>query len=315
MSGEHNGVRALFEDATPHFAYIHCHNHCPALCFAHLLPQFEDFEKFDGLLLNHYLLLKHSSIKQSIFEEVQNAYKLCALKLVKAAVTRWLSHGKAVQRVLDRYEALVASLDAIYLRKQEAAVRRLRDELIQPNVIATMCFLADVLQSTNMLQTILQGACLNFLQIPVEVNKLLNTLRSKADQLMEPPTCYFAKLNDISSRSAGVRFRSRSYEEFDIAKFNVTTVKPFIEALVKEIEEAFKIPEHLKGFTAIDLLLFPFDATNLQDFGKEGINSLASFYGQANSDAETVVLPVVNGQALVHQYKGCKVYVMKYLNE
>lgn len=68
--------------------------------------------------MNLYLLLKHSSIKQSIFQEVQNAYELRALKLIKAVVTRWLSHGKAVQRVLDRYEALVASLDAIYLRKQ-----------------------------------------------------------------------------------------------------------------------------------------------------------------------------------------------------
>ena len=48
---------------------------------------------------------------------------------------------------------------------------------------------------------------------------------------------------------------------------------------------------------------------------KEGINSLASFYGQANSNAETVVSPVVNGQALVHQYEGYKVYVMKYRNE
>ena len=63
MSGEHNGVRALFEDATPHFAYIHCRNHRLALCFAHLLPQFEDFKKFDAFLLNLYLLLKHSSIK------------------------------------------------------------------------------------------------------------------------------------------------------------------------------------------------------------------------------------------------------------
>ena len=78
-----------------------------------------------------------------------------------------------------------------------------------------------------------------------------------------------------ASRSAGVRLRSRSCEEFDIAKFNATTVKPFIEALVKEIEEAFQIPEHLKGFTAIDPLSFPSDAANLQDFGKEGINSLA----------------------------------------
>ncbi|CAB3982735.1 Hypothetical predicted protein [Paramuricea clavata] len=178
-----------------------------------------------------------------------------------------------------------------------------------------MCFLADVLQSTHTLQIILQGARLNFFQIPVEVNKLLNTLKSEADQPMEPPTCYFAKLddfNDIASMWAGVRFRSRSYEEFDINKFNATTVKPFIEALVKEIEEAFEIPEHLKGFTAIDPLSFPSDAANLQDFGKEGINSLASFYGKANSDVETVVSPVLNGQALVHQYEGYNVYVVKH---
>ena len=86
MSGEHNGVRSLFERSTNHFTYIHCRNHRLALCFAHLIPQFEDFKKFDGLLLNLYLLLKNSSVKQAIFDEVQKAYKLTSLNLIKAVV-------------------------------------------------------------------------------------------------------------------------------------------------------------------------------------------------------------------------------------
>ena len=69
-------------------------------------------------------------MKQSIFNEVQSAYGLDSLKLIKAHVTRWLSHGTAAQRVLDRFEPLVASLDAMYLLKYEPAVRGLRNSLI-----------------------------------------------------------------------------------------------------------------------------------------------------------------------------------------
>ena len=39
--------------------------------------------------------------------------------VIKAAVTRWLSHGKSAQRVLDRYKSLVASLDEIYEQKSD----------------------------------------------------------------------------------------------------------------------------------------------------------------------------------------------------
>ena len=123
MSGIYNGVRSHFEKSSGHLVYIHCRNHRLALCFAHLIPKYEDFKTFDSLLLNLFLLLKHSNVKTAIFEEVQEAYGMKSLKLVKAVVTRWLSHGKAVERVLERYETLVAALDAIYMRKKEPAVR------------------------------------------------------------------------------------------------------------------------------------------------------------------------------------------------
>ena len=57
---------------------------------------------------------------------------------------------------MDRFESLVAALDEIYLRKHEPAVRGVRDELVEPKNIAMLCFLADVLKSTNTFQTVLQ---------------------------------------------------------------------------------------------------------------------------------------------------------------
>ena len=122
MAGEHNGVKSFFDSSTFHFNYIHCQNHRLVLCFAHLILKFDNFQKFDSILLNLYLLLKNSSVRQSIFDEVQNAYCLQPLKLIRAVVTRWLSHRKAAEQVLGCYESLVAALDAIYVRKYEPAV-------------------------------------------------------------------------------------------------------------------------------------------------------------------------------------------------
>ena len=86
-------------------------------------PKCQDFEKCDSLLLNLFLLLKNSNVKSNIFEEVQNVYGLKTLKLIKAVITRWLSHGRAAERVLECYEPLIAALDEICLRKKELAVR------------------------------------------------------------------------------------------------------------------------------------------------------------------------------------------------
>ena len=68
-----------------------------------------------------------------------------------------------------------------------------------------MCFLADVLQLTNILQCVLQGSKLNFLQVKYEVEKLIGKLKTKYDVLSQPGS-YFEKLNDfieISQRSSG----------------------------------------------------------------------------------------------------------------
>ena len=70
-------------------------------------------------------------------------------------------------------------------------MRSLRDELIKSKTIATLCFLADVLGATNKLQKVLQGAQLNFIQVPVAVNKLIATLEEKKRKSITTITMLF----------------------------------------------------------------------------------------------------------------------------
>ena len=88
MAGTYHGVRSYFEQCSGHLVYIHYRNHRLALCFTHLIPKYDDFVKFDSLLLNLYLLLKNSTVKSNIFEEVQNACELKSLKLITVVTTR-----------------------------------------------------------------------------------------------------------------------------------------------------------------------------------------------------------------------------------
>ena len=88
----------------------------------------------------------------------------------------WLVHGKAAERV---FWYLIAALDAIYAIKCEPAVDGVRDELVQEKRIAILCFLAGILKSTNVLQTILQESRLSFLEIKPAVENLLKIIWSK----------------------------------------------------------------------------------------------------------------------------------------
>ena len=69
--------------------------------FGSFNTKLEVLQEFDSLLLNLFLMMKNSAVKTNIFEETQKAYGLMPLKLAKAVVTRWLSHGKTCERVLD----------------------------------------------------------------------------------------------------------------------------------------------------------------------------------------------------------------------
>ena len=88
---------------------------------------------------------------------MQAAYGSRPLTLIKTVPTRWLSHGNASKRVLDRYVEIIATLDAVYQKKQDTAVLGILQELLTPIFIATLCFLTDIVLLTNNIQLFLQA--------------------------------------------------------------------------------------------------------------------------------------------------------------
>ena len=111
-----------------------------------------------------HLIVNLSKIDCPTYQEENSSLPQTCSKnyflVIKAAVTCWLSHGKAAQRVLDRYKSLVTLLDAIY---------KWKSDLINHKVIASFCFLADVLRLQIFCKLFYQERGLTFWKYPVQL--------------------------------------------------------------------------------------------------------------------------------------------------
>ena len=98
MSGEHTGLQRRIRHFALFSIYINCRCHQLALCFKHLFELFPWLESLDKLLLGLWKGFCYCGKNRHNLKELQEAYGLKALNLVKGAVTRWLTHGAACRR-------------------------------------------------------------------------------------------------------------------------------------------------------------------------------------------------------------------------
>ena len=101
MSGEISGLQRICH-ISPHSMYVNCRCHRLTLCFKHLIDQFSWLAKLDKLLLGLWKLFDYSALNRSILTEIQKACGRKALHLVKAVVTRWLSHARFCMQEMFR---------------------------------------------------------------------------------------------------------------------------------------------------------------------------------------------------------------------
>ena len=154
------------------------------------------------------------------------------------------------------------------------------------------------------------------MEMPTEAQKLIDTLRLKAVKPMQPAGCYFSKICDFFetvSKSGEAHYKNRSSmnNDFDTETFVSQTIRPFLEALIDEIEIAFNIPEQMRGFASIDPVMIPQKFENSKEFGIDGITALALFYGQATTITGELVPQIVCVDALRIQHKTFKLFNLK----
>ena len=108
------GLQRRFRHLVPHQYYINCRNHRLALCVKHLIKHFPILAEVDSALLAIWKLFDNSQQRFAVFKEVQSSYGMKELVLVRAAATRWLSHGRACKRLIDRYVQVTLNYGLVY---------------------------------------------------------------------------------------------------------------------------------------------------------------------------------------------------------
>ena len=97
---------------------------------------------FDTLLLGVWKIFHFFPKRSSILESFQVIYGKKPLKILKAAVTRWLTHGRYSESVLGCILETLKALNQISIDTNESEVRGSRNLLMDHKVLFFICFSA-----------------------------------------------------------------------------------------------------------------------------------------------------------------------------
>ncbi|CAG2224053.1 unnamed protein product [Mytilus edulis] len=289
MSGEEKGLQRRMRHLSPLSFYINCRNHKLALCLKHLAKDIPLLAELDKTLLCLWKMFEYSPLKAGVFRVFQETYGLKPMVLIKASMTRWLSHLHACLRVIERYETIVDTLDSLYNDLKEPEIFGVRHILTRKDVVAMMLLLCDVLKPVNILNLCLQSENVNFTNLDQNVQKTIDALHEIKDKYQNNnyQDTEFAKIdtlmNIITERTALGRRVRGAVENLVPQQFLLNTGIPFIFKLTNEIQDAFHSTPLLKAFGALDPRNLP-EADDLQDYGNEEYQRLADFYGQPKED-------------------------------
>ena len=122
--------------------HINCRNHCPTLCLPHLMKG-ANFAKllidYNSLLLAIWKMFYFSLKKGTVLENIQSIYGhsiyLRPLKILKAAVKCWVTHGRPLQRILDCFKELLETIDHTWLEAKETDIRGYGNMLMEHQIV------------------------------------------------------------------------------------------------------------------------------------------------------------------------------------
>ena len=259
-------------------------------------------------------MMKYSTVKSAVFGSAQAAEGQKKLKLLKAAPTRWLSHGEASKQLVSRFESLIDALDTIITETSNPEVKGIRDQLLEPNTILFLLLLADVLNHVNRFSRYLQTRNLIFGTVTRKVSQLKDALLELS--ITDGPSFqeHAVQFLSISRERMALGRRLRGNDLFDadedlqerIVNFSHTVRTPFMAELIVELDKALELN---------DPVLLAYDVFNVTTtFTKEErydhIKILANFYGEPKSsmfqgEINTALAPFENrniGDATINQF-------------
>ena len=90
----------------------------------------------------------------------------------------------------------------------------------------------------------------------------------------------------------------------------LNTIYPFISSLIKDIDIAFEVPDHINGFSAIDPLNIPVDAETLTSYGSDD-KIYCNVSQPTKIISDNLESPIVNKEALEEEYKAYMLFILE----
>ena len=295
MSGEVSGLQRRMRHVSPFCLYMNCRNHRLALCLKHLMKEYPLLVDADSVLAI-WKLFHYSPQRFHVFKTIQEVYGNQPITLIRAASTRWLSHGQAAIRFIDLLQSCLDALDQIYERKKEPEVFGLRSSVTNKNTVLMILLLCDVLKPVSVLSMCLQEATINFMDIDTKVKATTNELEHLLTLLRNRDTSmYFSKAADIFSENderTDLQRRMRNYGNLmDPHVFLEQVGMPFINSLIGEITDAFSCNPVFRVFGALDPRQLPENVNKLAEFGMVQMDTLIQHYTTEKEDKSAVMSP------------------------
>ena len=109
------------------------------------MTHYQILNLLDSLLLQLWKTFKFSTNNKAVLAEIKEAEgKTNTLKMIKACVTRWLTHGQTTKRVSEIFVEIVESFDNIFAKTCNPEITGIRETLLKPEMILFNLFMADV---------------------------------------------------------------------------------------------------------------------------------------------------------------------------
>ena len=265
MSGEQKDLQRCICHVSPFAIYMNCRNNRLAFCLVYLLKKYNGLDSVDVLLLSILKMLHYSSVKQAVFQKVQEAENLPYLKILKACTTCWLTEGETSIRIINRFKPLGAALDALFKDKKDLEAKGITDLLLDLQIILMLLLLAEVLVPINIFCKFLQTHNLNYSLVMGKFQHVVPKLEGIKNKLSNHSSVdttlkyfklaksYVLFLEEAMSLARELRSHDNEHNSANdiISAFITKTDQPVITSLIAEIMDA--IHETSSVLSAFDL--------------------------------------------------------------
>ena len=240
FSGCNSGVQRRMHVHGPHAIYIHCSCHRLQLACINAADSIVEIRKVFTLMGNLWKFFYYSPKRAETLKEVQSALNLPELKITKPGDTRWLSHERCVRAIKKELPAILTTLQQLYEVSGDGEAYGLYLLLASQVGVASIMLLSDVLNILAKMSASMQLKIADFSKLPTLLKITTDPLESLKEEMSDWLSEVKSTISSLASEHSitiSVGYGSRSHA--DISVYHTRVAIPYIDALLKNIDERF----------------------------------------------------------------------------